>query len=273
MNRFRRCWALLAVCVLGCTAFAEATSGANPYQLQVGQATAAFGDTVTVGIELSNSGGGSIEELWVGVCTDWMGLEPLSMFYTSGLAQLNGGQGPEFFTSNVDPVGGSGVTCGAIFSFSGSASLDSGFAGSVLEMSYEVQGVPVGGVFHLTPCNSLGVTTGVTVGGTLLPVQATPGMVTYSSAPLVAFVRGDSDGDGAVDLADAIQLLGWITGGGEPGCWTAADVNGDMRIDISDPIALLGYLFASELPPVAPFPGCGTDPNSVFTCMTYSACP
>ena len=77
-----------------------------------------------------------------------------------------------------------------------------------------------------------------------------------------AFARGDSNGDGTVNIADAIATLGFLFGGAEaPQCLDSADANDDGGLNIADAIATLGFLFGGggDLPP--PFPGCGNDPT------------
>ena len=73
-----------------------------------------------------------------------------------------------------------------------------------------------------------------------------------------AFLRGDCNDDGAVNIADATCALNWLFAGGPaPGCIAALNTNGDAKVDIADPVSLLNFLFAGGSPPVAPFPDCG----------------
>ena len=63
--------------------------------------------------------------------------------------------------------------------------------------------------------------------------------------------RGDSNGDGAMDISDPIHVLNFLfAGGAPPVCSPVADANADGRLDISDPVAALNFLFAGggELP-------------------------
>ncbi len=92
------------------------------------------------------------------------------------------------------------------------------------------------------------------------------------------FLRGDCNGDGGVDISDAIQTLGVLfLGGGEFPCKDACDSNDDGRIDISDAINTLGVLFLGQ--GTIPLPGnqtCGVDPtgdDAQLTCESYSRCP
>jgi hypothetical protein len=75
------------------------------------------------------------------------------------------------------------------------------------------------------------------------------------------FRRGDVNADEAIDMSDAIFLLGCQFSGGEcPTCDDAADANDDGALDISDASCLLAYLFQNG--PAIPEPSwCGPDPT------------
>lgn len=77
------------------------------------------------------------------------------------------------------------------------------------------------------------------------------------------FRRGDTDGNGSVELTDAILVLGYLfQGTGAPGCLETADSDDNGKVDISDAIRLLGWLFLGGEP--LPAPGtqeCGRDPT------------
>jgi len=75
-------------------------------------------------------------------------------------------------------------------------------------------------------------------------------------------VRGNCNSDSAVDISDAIYLLGFLfLGESEPLCVNACDSNDDNRRDVSDAVYTLSFLFAGgpTIPP--PYPGCGADPT------------
>ncbi len=90
------------------------------------------------------------------------------------------------------------------------------------------------------------------------------------------FVRGDSSLDGAVDLADAVAILGYLfTGPFENPCPKTMDNNDDGRINIADAVFLLGYLFGGGEQPAPPFPSCGPDPTPggfIPLCASYPPC-
>ena len=69
--------------------------------------------------------------------------------------------------------------------------------------------------------------------------------------PAPAFLRGDANFDGEVDLSDAIRLLVTLfQGGATIPCRDAADSDDSGELDISDAIRLLDFLFSGgdELP-------------------------
>lgn len=63
-------------------------------------------------------------------------------------------------------------------------------------------------------------------------------------SPPGAFLRGDANRDGDVNLSDAIAALNFLFGGGlAPPCEDAADADDDGRLTITDPIIILNHLF------------------------------
>ena len=76
------------------------------------------------------------------------------------------------------------------------------------------------------------------------------------------FLRGNSNGDAKVNIADAIWILDELFYGGHPfPCEKAADANGDGTVDISDATYLVRYQFFAASSPPPPFPNCGVDPR------------
>ena len=75
---------------------------------------------------------------------------------------------------------------------------------------------------------------------------------------LDAFLRGDCNDDGAVNISDATCVLNWLFAGGEtPRCVAATNTNGDDAANISDATYLLNFLFGGGDGLAAPFPDCG----------------
>jgi hypothetical protein len=90
----------------------------------------------------------------------------------------------------------------------------------------------------------------------------------------VTFKRGDSNGDGDMDLNDAVFTLNYLfLGGPMPDCADAADPDDSGILEISDPIYTLIHLFFQGSPPPAPGDACGLDPTiDDLTCESFVAC-
>jgi hypothetical protein len=75
--------------------------------------------------------------------------------------------------------------------------------------------------------------------------------------PGVPILRGDSNGDTRVNIADAQYTLNRLfVGGPAHRCEAQADSNGDTRVNIADAQFTLNHLFLGGPPPPAPFPNC-----------------
>ncbi len=76
----------------------------------------------------------------------------------------------------------------------------------------------------------------------------------------VVFRRGDSNRDGAMNIADGIYILQNLFASGPAIlCPDAADANDDEGVNIADAIYILQNLFASGPAVPPPHPGCGPD--------------
>ena len=79
--------------------------------------------------------------------------------------------------------------------------------------------------------------------------------------PETFFVRGEVNGDGLVDLSDALAILTFLfLGGSTPDPVARADVADNGFADATDAILLLEYIFLGGPPPAAPYPEPGADP-------------
>ncbi len=76
------------------------------------------------------------------------------------------------------------------------------------------------------------------------------------------FIRGDTNGDGQINISDPQDTLSYLfLGGRRPACYDAADANDDGRLDVSDPVATLSWLFLGERPLPPPSETEGEDPT------------
>jgi hypothetical protein len=90
-----------------------------------------------------------------------------------------------------------------------------------------------------------------------------------------SFRRGDSDGNGKLELTDAVRTLGWLfLGTKQPACLDAADSDDNGKVELTDAIRGLNYLFIGGQPPAPPGPAeCGQDPTEdAFAACVYERC-
>jgi hypothetical protein len=100
--------------------------------------------------------------------------------------------------------------------------------------------------------------------------------VSYTLKAAPYFRRGDTDGDGRVQITDPIRTLNALFTGGEAiGCEDAADANDDGTVNIADPVFTLNWLFLGGPPPPSPGPlRCGPDPteDALEPCSSTPMC-
>jgi hypothetical protein len=89
------------------------------------------------------------------------------------------------------------------------------------------------------------------------------------------FRRGDPNADGAMDISDAIAILGTLfLGEALVPCKQAGDANDDGVLGISDGIYVLDFQFlgGEAIPP--PYGICGVDPTGhPLPCEEFQGCP
>ncbi|MEM7165512.1 MAG: M12 family metallo-peptidase [Planctomycetota bacterium] len=85
------------------------------------------------------------------------------------------------------------------------------------------------------------------------------GVIDFSAS--MPFIRSDSNFDGGVNVADAVQTLSYLFTSGSVVCLVALDANDDGGINIADAVYTLTYLFQTGPQPPAPFPNPGIDPT------------
>lgn len=85
------------------------------------------------------------------------------------------------------------------------------------------------------------------------------------------FLRGDANGDGAVNISDAITIVLVAIQSHPVDCLDASDADDSGRVDLTDDLMLFHYLFLTGGGPAAPFPGAGGDPTiDSLSCETGS---
>ncbi len=200
---------------------------------------------------------------------------------------LNGGQGPDFFSVDLAPgtgncapevAAGGTVYCLVSQSAPSTMTIPAGTDQPIARLTYEaVPGNPVGTESPLTIVGCLGDDLPrevvLTVEGLSVSPEVVGGMLTVDAAAC-RFKRGDANGDGRLDISDAVTLLIYMFEGGRGPlrCEDAGDANDDGGLDIADAVRILGRLFAHGAPFDPPYPACGNDPTIDALRCGISAC-
>ena len=70
-----------------------------------------------------------------------------------------------------------------------------------------------------------------------------------------------------------VAVLAYLFTGGSIECEKSSDSNDDGAVNVADGIQILGYLFSGSGDPPAPFPNCGNDPSEdLLSCDFYPGC-
>jgi hypothetical protein len=118
----------------------------------------------------------------------------------------------------------------------------SGLPIDYLSISTEVPGTRLFGVTHTQMCGDNGAARSDPISFTILDIDVQP-----------SYVCGDANGDGSVDISDAVYLIVYIfSGGSAPEPLEAGDANCDGAVDISDVVYLIVYIFSGGAAPCAP---------------------
>lgn len=200
-----------------------------------------------------NLGGTDLVNGWsVQVCLDQTGLELVDVELGGGAETAKGGNVIDYFEIDQD---GEAVTSGALVDVSGGTGVRSERAFEVLRLVVKVQ-AGVGEEVRIDFCDGadvVPVVNSVVVGSRAMRPARIEGA---SYVVTKAFVRGDSDGNSVIDLADAIRILRFIVGRVGTDCHDAMDANDDGVVTVSDAVYLAMAVFDSRdfLPP-HPVPG------------------
>ncbi len=244
---------------------------AADYVMILGSGAGAPLSTVDIVVTFDNNGA-NIEGWSFGVCSNPAELEILDVADGSTTATVNNGSPPFFHALSLFP---DGWNVGALISPFASPVLPPGTGYEMYITVYSIVG-EVGTTSNLEFCETLGsppVSTVIVSGGQSFLPELNGG--TIDILQIDSYIRGDVSGDGALDLADAVEMLGYLfIALPAPGCLDSSDVNDSGAIDVSDAVYLLTYMFTGGIEPPAPFPSCGADEtDDSIECEFYPGCP
>ena len=187
-------------------------------------------------------------------------------------AAANGGTGPDYFFSNINPTGGAGgITACVVSLMAPLQDIPAGTNNEVAIYHFDILSQAPGGIsIPLSFTSSLGsppVAVVIDVGGVSFYPTENDGSIMVDSSGGPAFIRADVTGDGVFNaLLEALFLLNaGFAGGDQPPCLAAADADGNRVVNpLTDSLFILNWgFFPGSMMPPAPHPDCGVDPNGV----------
>jgi len=105
---------------------------------------------------------------------------------------------------------------------------------------------------HLTPTSQVRIRFTASDAGDGSVVEAGIDDLRIMSFECESWTRGDADGDGDIDVADAVHVINYIfKGGPAPDPVDAGDANCDGDVNVGDAVYVIGYVFKG-----GPEPGC-----------------
>ena len=193
------------------------------------------------------------------------------------LATIGCGEGPAYFEATIPAPNSFGVVV-CVIDFDPTASgnvLPAGAGSEIARMVYQTS--PAGAPMSIDLVSGVGnppVAMEVTSDfQSVLPV-ITSGLVSSGAA----FIRGECNLDGSVDIADAIRLLNELfptSPAGPLGCLDACDTNDDGDLNIADAVNLLTALFGGGTGggTIPGSSGCALDDTSdTLDCLDSGSC-
>jgi len=175
--------------------------------------------------------------------------------------------GAEFYQvglENGSGLGGSWWVVGCVMSFAQTSTIPPGVEIPIAATTYEIESsAPPGTLVVLDLANGAGVPPTDNIFVPTSGIAIDPATIDGILTTVVGqFLRGDGNGDGTVNVADAVFTLSYLFSQGAGPCPDALDANDDGSVDIGDAIYELGFLFSGGPPPPPPFPNAGADPTS-----------
>ncbi len=261
--------------------------GTAGYDPMTGDVTG--GGSVSAAFLIEDLAGGQLVQGYsAGASNDPARLTPTALNQSAILADLNGGDGADFFTVNLFP---DGWNVGVVNALLGGQDVTITGATEFMTIDYDVLGgndpALVGdmdGAQSLINFNDgVGmppVENVVVVAGNGLSVSFTDGFLQLNPVIVTQFNRGDCNDDGLVNIADGIFLIQEALAPMTPNplaCTFACDADDDDAITINDPIFIFNYRFLDGPAPAAPFGSCGVDnapdDQTPDDCTAFNSCP
>jgi hypothetical protein len=254
---------------------------------------------VSVNVQLENtqtSGGFDVQGWSYGIQLDANELEATAGEPGADSKALNGGQGPDFVSYNLNDQDAAGtvrgVSVGAVIETDAPGTAVLAVAPGATKHIDTIkvrskQTIPAGGQSRTTqlkftdklggdrPLEVLIVVAGQGVAPDFTGTKNL-NLLPSGQAPRPKFIRGDANNDARLDIADGIWIINNLFyAGPDTACKPAADSNNDGLRNIADAVYLFNYQLQPGAtpstifpPPPAPFPNCGSVDG-----VTTAECP
>ena len=109
----------------------------------------------------------------------------------------------------------------------------------------------------------------------LTDVTANQVLVVRPKVTSPLFIRGDTNGDGSIDLSDSVRIFQFLfLGASQPTCLDASDTNDDGTVELTDGVSLLERLFRTRFDPDGVLTRqCLTDETpDELSCSSFKSC-
>ncbi|MGB1661190.1 MAG: hypothetical protein ACPHP7_09535 [Planctomycetota bacterium] len=253
--------------------------GADDYIIEASSTVVEPGTTGETVITLDHPE--DVEAYSFGLVYDSNDIDPLSAEVGSAVLEATGPAGPDFFFVDLMPasvpVTGNGLTVACILSLSFPiVTIPAGIQQEITAITFDcLPSATPGAEIVIDFSDQLGdpqillVASVIGQDQFLVPFS---GLITVFEEPPPptgpSFVRGDANGDGALDISDPVRIGVYVARGvNQLACLAAGDVDDDGLIQLSDVVLLLTYLFSDGAAPAAPYPDCGADPTTDLECL------
>ena len=269
-------------------------AGTTGYELSLdAPACAIDGDSIDVDVNVKDLGdsGNETNAFALSIAHDGAILTATGAVEAGPLLGLGGGAGAGFFTTDVTPDNGDGVTVGCVYNLSDPTDtlIYDSTGSTIVTISYDATVAADGQVALLFDDSLSDVVQNEVIVTATAETPSTCGAIVLVRVDsedcdqivcsAADFRRGDADGNGVVfAILDALFLLEFgFTNGPSPPCDRAADADGNgVVFPILDALFLLEFGFTNGPPPPDPGPTvCGPGPNGCaegLSCFTPPSC-
>lgn len=273
---FGRILLLVSLSLLIC---GEANAQAENYTMKFSQGPiGSSGEEVSITALFDIEHGANPLAGWsLGICHDFALVQPIRATSGATCEVVKNGSPADFNQIHYyggDAADSGGVIQGVIICFAICAPLPPGLDYEILKIDYALVG-PSESTATIRYCDDAGIPnlppvdlvvvpmTGPLSGAALTPNVEEATITITEEEKLIAFIRGDCNGDKTLSLADGLYGLQHIfTVGSALICEDACDTDDSGILEVTDMIHIFNFHFLDGPAPGAPYPTAGVDPTT-----------